>query len=156
MKRVITAAAIAVTLVGCVSSLRSKPVDDTVIDHLAMTRCMVMTNFGDRSFVQFMTEQQLKAYQKAGDKKSTDQLTHALYLMKNGGSKSVYERVMENWQSKDCKSSLITSMVTNFPEPKGAQFTAVMMADGFFDDGREKLSKPIYQLCSEDYKGMCD
>ena len=155
MKRVATAAVIAVALAGCGSSLRSKPVDDTVIDHLAMTRCMVMTNFGGRSFVQFMTEQQLKAYQKAGDEKSADQLTHALYLMKNGGPKNVYERVMENWQSKDCKNSLITSVMINFPA-KGAQFTTVMMADGFFDDDREKLSKPIFKLCAEDHKGMCD
>lgn len=156
MKRVVATAVIAVALVGCGPSLRSKPVDETVIDHLAMSRCMVMTNFGNERFVQLMTEQQLKAHHKAGHKKSVEQLTHALYLMKNGGPKSVFERVMKNWQSKDCKNSLITSVMMNFPEPKGAQFTTVMMADGFFDEGREKLSKPIYQLCAEDYKGMCD
>lgn len=152
----VAAAAIAVGLVGCGSPLRSKPVDDTVIDHLATCRCMVLTNFGDREFTYQYTKEKIKHFRRLGYKKSVDQLTQALYLQTNGGPKSIYDRVVNNWQSKDCKEAVISNLAVEFSSEKAAKYTMVMMADGFFDEGREKLSKPIYRLCSEDYKGMCD
>tara|TARA_B100000674_G_scaffold328590_1_gene274317 strand:- start:221 stop:706 length:486 start_codon:yes stop_codon:yes gene_type:complete len=140
-------------------TIQAKPeLDDTVISHLAMMRCWVKTGFAVRGFTHAYTEMEIQKYKKLGAKyrHNVQQMEQALNAQRNGTSKKDYERILDNWQSKDCNNALVSSIAVYFPENTSTNFIMILMAEGFFDDDFKKLSAPIYELCDKpEYQGWC-
>ena len=139
-------------------SKAKQKLDDTVIDHLATMRCWVKTGFAERGFTHAYTEMMIKKYNNLGAKykQSAQQMEQSLDAQRHGISKKDYERILDNWQSKDCNNALLSSITVYFPEDKSTAFIMILMAEGFFDDDFKKLSAPIYELCNKpEHQSWC-
>ena len=133
MKSLIAFLGLSSLLLASIQIEAKQELDDTVISHLAMMRCWVKTGFAERGFTHAYTEMEIQRYKKLGAKyrQSVQQMEQALNAQRNGTSKKDYERILDNWQSKDCKNALTSSIVVYFSEDMSTAFSMILMAEGF-------------------------
>jgi len=158
MKSLIAFIGISSLLLAPIPIQAKQELDDSVISHLATMRCWVKTGFAKRGFTHAYTKMEIQRYKKLGTKyrQSVQQMEQSLNSRRNGTSKKDYERILDNWQSKDCKNALLSSIAVYFPGDKSTAFTMILMAEGFFEDDFKRLKAPIYELCAKpEYQGLC-
>ena len=151
--RLLSSAVVLTALAGCTTrSNQSQSLDKYQIQSLAESRCLVETGLFDRSGIFTLAKMKLE---NARDDAWKSHWSGVLDAQRNGLSAEDYKSLTLSSAMKDCHNTAITWLAVEFPSMQAARFTAVLMAEGFFDDPPQKLNQTLFELCQGQYKSVC-